>query len=196
MLTERYESCKRKRIWREEGDDLDIDRLMSGDPNHWIKFKRKGKKRVVRLGMNLMASWGNNWRAFAKSVALAYVTAEALETLGYGVEIVAVSTYSIGAETNKASRGDVAGWTFPLKRSSEPVDIQRVGSVGITAMARHYSFTADSELWRIYNGCCKEPSQDMLGFLNLDMLASVSWSHGNTQSQCERITKLIDKVVG
>ena len=195
MLNERFESVKRKRVWCEDGSELDIDRIMTGDPDHWIKTKRNGKKRVINIGINTSASWNNGSSVFAKNVALAYVTAEALENLGYGVRITAINTSYYYDGGNGNSSRDETATTFPLKRATEPVDIERVGSIGLKSMLRYYGFVTDVLIHRQNCGYCREMSDEMKGFLNLDILVSTSWSHGNAQDQARKVSRVIEKTI-
>tara|TARA_R110002020_G_scaffold72318_9_gene186194 strand:+ start:4585 stop:5613 length:1029 start_codon:yes stop_codon:yes gene_type:complete len=194
MLNERFESVKRKRVWCEDGSELDIDRIMTGDPDHWIKTKRNGKKRVINIGINTSASCGNGASVFAKNVALAYVTAEALENLGYGVKITAINSsyYSDGGNGNSSHE---TASTFPLKRATEPVDIERVGSIGLPSMLRYYGFVTDGLIHRQTCGYCWDMSDEMKGFLNIDILVSTSWSTGDAHAQARKISRVIEKTI-
>ena len=194
MLNERFESVKRKRVWCEDGSELDIDRIMTGDPDHWIKTKRNGKKRVIRIGVNVSMSSFNSSEVFAKNVALAYICAEGLENLGYGVEIVAVnSSYFLGSQNHLGQ--DETATTFPLKRVTEPVDIERVGSIGLSSMLRYYGFTTDTFINRQPNGMPNTMSNEMKGFMNIDILVETSWSSGDSHKQARKISRVIDKTI-
>lgn len=195
MLTERFESVKRKRVWSDDGSELDIDRVMCGDPNHWVKSKRNGKKRVIRIGVNVSASGGNKEDVFAKNVALAYLASEQLETLGYGVEIMAIdSTYSSSANNLSTYSEDETATTFPLKRSTEPTDINRIGSIGLPSLLRYYGFRVASVLFRQHNGLCHRTSKEMQGFLNIDVLIQTAWKE-STSEQATRIIKNISNII-
>ncbi len=192
MLNERFESVKRKRVWSEDGAELDIDRIMTGDPQHWVNTKRNGKKRVIKIAVNGSMSWNNGSGAFAKNVALAYVTAEALENLGYGVEIVTLM--SSWCLTNDLGQDENA-MVFDLKKSSEPVDVERVGSIGLPSLLRYYTFIARDFIFRQDNGNCRKTSDEMKGFLGIDILVENSWSMGGTVGQAQRITRAIDEAI-
>ena len=114
QLAENFVSCKRKRRFTDDAGEVDIDRAICYDDRPFVVTKREGKKRTIRIGVNLTASWGNDIKAFAKTIALAYVTAESLENLGYGVEIKAIQQVQSGAKYG-VGRDEVAQ-TFPLKR--------------------------------------------------------------------------------
>ena len=196
MLNERFESVKRKRVWGEDGAELDMDRIMTGDPDYWIKYKRNGKKRVVKIGINVSMSHKNGSSVFAKNVALAYITAETLESLGYGVQIVAVNSSFYTRGGNHGVRGqDETATTFPLKRTEELVDIERVGSIGLTSMLRYYGFITDAFIHRQSNGVCYTMSDEMKGFLNIDILVSTSWSTGDASQQARKISRVIEKTI-
>tara|TARA_X000001382_G_scaffold127959_1_gene116656 strand:- start:1668 stop:2738 length:1071 start_codon:yes stop_codon:yes gene_type:complete len=196
MLNERFESVKRKRVWSEDGSELDIDRVMSGDPQHWVSTKRNGKKRVIRLGVNVSMSGGNGASTFAKNVGLAYIVCEALENLGYGVEIVAVDAcYYSGGYNKLSNKQDETATIIPLKRSDEPVDINRVGSVGFSAMLRYYNFICASMIYRQAGGTCWETSDEMKAFMNVDLLVETAFSTGDEKEQATRVVRAIDKII-
>ena len=194
MLTERFESVKRKRVWSDDGSELDIDRVMCGDPNHWVKSKRNGKKRVIRIGVNMSASAGNKAKTFGQNVALAYLASEQLETLGYGVEIVALSCAYASGRNNLNMNDDENAYTFPLKRSTEPTDINRIGSIGLPSLLRYYGFRVSSALFRQDNGICMATSKEMKGFLNIDVLIETTWSM-EAKEQATRIMKNISQII-
>jgi len=54
---------KKKRIYAESGDELDIDRLMSGQ-EHW-QSRYKTPKKVVKIHVNFFMSCGNEPEDFA-----------------------------------------------------------------------------------------------------------------------------------
>jgi len=182
-------SCKKQRVWCDDGAELDIDAVMSGDPDYWVKTLRNGKYRVVRLVVNYSASFNNNATTFAKTLAMTYVTAEIIEQLGYGVEIYATaccrSPYSNSLEEQAT--------LFPLKRTQEPLDIQRMGFVGVVGFFRYYTFANENELFGNFNGSCRLASKEMQAFLGADVYITTSWSQGD---QALVVRKAIEKITG
>ena len=50
-------SCKRRRVTRDDGDDLSMSRLMGGQDQYWSTTERKSQRANVRIGMNMAISW-------------------------------------------------------------------------------------------------------------------------------------------
>lgn len=185
-LNDSFTDCKRKRRYTDDGGDIDIDRAIVGDDRPFIVRKRDGKKRTIRIGVNLMMSHQNGASTYAKIIALAYICSEKLENLGYGVEIMAVQ--SCGHH-----QGEVLT-SFPLKRVTEPTDIDRVGSVGQPSMSRYFDFRLANILFHTGTGTCNPVSSEMQGFANLDICLGTSWTHGSDSEQKMMITKAISKI--
>ena len=185
-LNDSFTDCKRKRRFTDDGGDIDIDRAIVGDDRPFITRKRDGKKRTIRIGVNLMMSHQNKASTYAKIIALAYVCSEKLENLGYGVEIMAVQACG-------HYRGEVLT-SFPLKKVTEPTDIDRVGSVGQPSMSRYFDFRLANILFHTGSGTCNPVSEEMQGFANLDVCLGTSWTVGSDSEQKMMITKAIRKI--
>ena len=186
-------SCKKKRVWTDDGAELDIDAVMSGDPNYWVTSRRDGKYRVVRLVVNYSASWKNDQKTFAKTIAMMYVTAELIEQLGYGVEIYASDV----CWSHENKNVDERAFLIPLKKVQEPLDIERLGFIGAVGFFRYHSFAVANELFGYFNGRCMQATQEMQDFMGADVYITTSWGADNsTEKQALNITKAIDKLKG
>lgn len=187
------DSVKRRRVWSEEGAELDIDAVMSGDPNYWVKTVRNGKMRIVRLVVNWSFSGGNSSSESSKLLALCYCVAEVLERLGYGVEIYGAqycwAPHTFQADGDKHEQGSIV----PLKTVQQPLDLQRIGSASITGLFRYFGFVMDNELFGNFNGRCVSPSKEWLAYIGTDVLIDTSWSRGN---QTTKVKKIIDRLKG
>lgn len=81
--------AKRKRRISDVGDEIDIDRVLSGVPEHWSMMHRGAKRQKVRLGVSI----GANSRVHSiesvsiPATALATVVAQELEKRGHATEI-------------------------------------------------------------------------------------------------------------
>ena len=65
-LMELAPTIKKTRKFGMSGDELCIDRVLSGDPQHW-QYTTKGKKsNVVRIALNISMSAGNKADSFLK----------------------------------------------------------------------------------------------------------------------------------
>ena len=90
-LITRAPSTKRRRVRRETGDELDIDRMMVNDPQCWESRVRGASKRLVRLGLGAVFSASEGDKRFLTAAGYATAAADVLERLGYSVEIKAVA---------------------------------------------------------------------------------------------------------
>ena len=146
-LMELAPSIKKQRKFGNSGDELDIDRVLSGDPEHW-QYTTPGKKsNVIRIGVNVAVSCGNKADTFLKMVALASVAADLVVKAGASLEfvLVAFSTESYQNEVEYESgtvKGNVSGFLATIKKAEEPFDISRVACLGIPGLFRHYLFCA------------------------------------------------------
>jgi hypothetical protein len=187
-LPDEVVSCKRRRVWTDEGADLDIDAVMSGDPNYWVNVKRDGKFRIVRLVVNYSASGGNDEKTFAKTIASALVTAEIIETLGYGVEIYGASA----CRTRYQKHIDERVMLMPLKRCTEVLDMERLGYVGSVGHFRYFGFGIEGELFGDWNGSASHVSTELQDYMGADVYISTSWGENDKQSLL--IRKAIEKL--
>ena len=192
-LAENFASCKRKRKFTDEEGQVDVERAICLDDRPFVITKREGKKRTIRIGVNLSASFGNTISTFAKTIALAYVTAEALEKLGYGVEIKGIQ--SVSPDSYHGIGKDEIAQSFPLKRVEEQVDIERIGSVGLTSISRWYGFRNTNRFFGCGSSSCLPTSQDMRDFLNVDIFVSTSWAKGEASDQVTTVVKSIKKAL-
>ena len=192
-LAENFVSCKRKRRFTDEAGQVDVERAICLDDRPFVITKREGKKRTIRIVVNLSASFGNTISTFAKTIALAYVTAEALEKLGYGVEIKGIQ--SVSPDSYHGIGKDEIAQSFPLKRVEEQVDIERIGSVGLTSISRWYGFRNTNRFFGCGSSQCLPTSQDMRDFLNVDIFVSTSWTKGEASEQATTVVKSIKKAL-
>lgn len=85
------ESARRKPIWKDEGDDIDRDRLYSGDLDTAWRGTTKVIQRAPRV-IKIAAAWGMNCGYTAKQIMWNGVAITALldvlERSGYGTELV------------------------------------------------------------------------------------------------------------
>ena len=188
-ITQRVTSCKRKRRYNDNDGDLDLERVMAGSDDYWTKIERNGEQKTVRIGINFSISCGNDTESFSKIVALGAVFAETLESLGYGVEIYGCCLYKSARKRNK--RYGEMGMTFPVKQVTEPLDFDRIYSIGLQGLLRNAKFRAEQYLTGNYGGSCVPPSQDFINLAGLDVIVSRSWTEGN---EVEQIVQAIENL--
>jgi hypothetical protein len=171
-------SAKRRRRIRDVGDEVDIDRWMSGVPEHWSRMERGAKRRKVRFGINVALSHGNAEKNFLKVVALGALTAEALERRGHAVEVYACAV----AERIFRNSHQGASLIFPVKRAQERFDLQRIGSLHAPGLLRFISFACMDYVASINEdigtvddgkGNCVPVEEDTMKFLGLDYMVEL-----------------------
>ena len=187
-IMSRIKSIKRTRKFNDFSGNLDLDRIMSGDPNFWEKIERTGKSQVVRIGINFALSTGNSIKDFSRMVALSAVFAEILEGLGYGVEI-----YGAGAHKKhrKQKRKTWIGCLIPIKSATEPLDFDRIYSLGLPALLRDAYFRVEDHVFGCHGGLAESPPQEMVKLADVDVLITKSWTGEN---QVEKIIQVIENL--
>ena len=188
-ITQRVTSCKRKRRYNDNDGDLDLERVMAGSDEYWTKIERNGDQKTVRVGINFSISHANDTESFSKIVALSAVFAEILESLGYGVEIYGCCLYTSKGQRDKSYKE--IGLTFPVKKVTEPLDFDRIYSIGLQGLLRNAKFRAEKHLTGGWGGICYTPSQDFINLAGLDVVIGRSWTNGN---EVEQIVQAIENL--
>ena len=129
-------SCKRKRVRREDGDDLSMSRLMAGSDNYWTTVERKSKRANVRIGMNMAIAFGHKERDFALLGATLATICDVITKLGYSCEVFAYNFCRY--EGSKSWK--YFGLSIPIKKPNEPLDIHRLMSAGLPGLFRFLMF--------------------------------------------------------
>ena len=189
-IVNRTKSVKRVRRYNDFDGNLDFDRVMSGNTDYWEKMRRDGQAQVVRIGINYSLSAGNNLDSFSRIVGLSAIFAELLENLGYGVEIYGSSLYQNHKKPSK-KRKKWLGMIFPVKSVSEPLDFERIYSLGLSGLLRDAEFRIEEYVYGTHGGSCMVPPQSLIELADIDVLISKSWTNGN---QVESIIQAINKL--
>jgi len=152
-LMELAPTIKKTRKFGMSGDELCIDRVLSGDPQHW-QYTTKGRKNnVVRIALNISMSAGNKADSFLKLAAVASVAADLVSKAGAALEFTMIA-FSCnvcrddenpyrdenGNTIGKYTRQSVSGYLAPIKKAEEPFELTRIASLGIPGLFRHYIF--------------------------------------------------------
>ena len=122
-------SIKRRRYQGDQGDDLDIHRVNRGElDTAWTYHKRdvkRGAGRQVTVVCNLAASWRVTAEQLFWRGASALRLAEALESAGYSVRIVAAM-----AATGIDSKENVDNaYLFEVKSLEQPIDVANLAAI-------------------------------------------------------------------
>lgn len=112
---------KRSRLFAEEGDELNIDKLMSGDMAHWEKSTRVNDKPVYTITINGSASAARDTEDFVKTSVIAGAISNLLTLSGKKVEINL--QYQSGNSTDEVEYSLI---NIKLKHANEPLDIKKI----------------------------------------------------------------------
>lgn len=115
---------RKKRFNDNQGDDIDNDRLRSGQSDFWIETRRETVNAPQRIAVlcQASASFYHKWDSLLWRGVAAIVIADLLEKSGYRVEL-----YNIDNASNVFYHGEDKTWhTICLKDSHSPLDIAAV----------------------------------------------------------------------
>ena len=86
-------AIKRTRVWADEGDEIDHDRLRSGDVESMWRGTRRKKRAKLAPAITVGVAWGGNANITSEGMfwtgAVAIAMADLLEDAGYRVSLVA-----------------------------------------------------------------------------------------------------------
>lgn len=130
---------KRHRIYREEGAELCVDRVMCGDPQHWHRMTPGKKKNVVTIGIDICTNADGTEHDFAKLACFGSIAADLFTTVGYSTSVncLAVTTHGTSGTAQHALE-------IAMKRADENLDTMRLLTVGLPGVLRCIEFI----------GCC------------------------------------------
>ena len=137
-------SCKRKRRFVDDGDEVDIDRFLANSDTPWVVTKRNKKARNIKIAINFGLSAGNNESSFAKLVSAGAYLSDVLTKIGYAVEVW-------GADAT-GYRGslllDEVCTAIKFKDSGQRLDVQRILSIGLPGLFRNLIFGILENKWK------------------------------------------------
>lgn len=131
----RADSMKRRRVFKEEGAELCIDRILCGEPEHWAKMQGGRKIPVVKIGINIAGNCTEDENHFTRTVAVAGVVADLLQAAGFHTHIVSAAHSE--DVTNISSKNVTI---VDIKKPTEQLDIERLLSVGCSGFFREWHF--------------------------------------------------------
>jgi hypothetical protein len=175
-------SKRRRRKFTEDGDELDIDRYMSGDPAMFASMPRQQvRKRSARIYIDICVSGGNDAIEVTRNVAAALAMCDIVENAGISTEIVIGATSKGAAyDTNYFAVAAIA------KQSDEPLDIARMISFCLPGMFRQFIFgawanvtnkSANSGLGQVLDNLKQCP--ELYNFWNCDVSIQASNNYMN-----------------
>lgn len=138
---------RRKRKYAESGEELDIDRLLAGNPEHWAYHSRNNVK-TIRIGVDIAKSGGANAREFVDLAAKVAAAVDIIEMTGVKVEMYCSMFFN-----NSIRKGKVRhfGSVCPLKRSDQKFDPGNLMAIANSGLLRFYGFVDQDLAAREYN---------------------------------------------
>lgn len=137
-------SAKRRRVFSDMGDEVDADRMNEHRSDCWRTMRRNKPARVIRIGFNCLMSWGNGADCYAEQAAMTCAVSDVLSRLGHAVEVVGMLAGQSprvrlrdGRKPDNGGHGGYYAACVRLKAANEPLDLERIGSVGLRSF-HHY----------------------------------------------------------
>ena len=137
-------SCKRKRRFVDDGDEVDIDRFLANSDTPWVVTKRNKRARNIKIAINFGLSNQNNEASFAKLVSTGAYLSDMLTKIGYAVEVWGVDATGYRGSLDL----DEVCTAIKFKDSGQRLDIQRVLSMGLTGLFRNLVFGILEKKWK------------------------------------------------
>lgn len=174
-------SCKRKRVVRDDGDDLSMARLMGGSDQYWQTTVRKSKRANVRIGMNMAISCGHKEEDFARLGATLALISDVLTKMGFALEVVCYNFVACSGDSENDWK--YFGMSIPIKMANEPLDIHRLMSAGLPGLFRDFCFgLMDKKYGFKYGKGCQSETTDAYK-RELNLLHSVEQRFCKTNAQ-------------
>jgi hypothetical protein len=131
-------SRKRKRKWSDTDGEPCVDRVLADRDTFMLDRPSGAPARVIRIGMNIVCSFGNQGQNETESPYVAMgatiaATADVITRMGFGVEIVGFS-YIVGSPTYRGGTSSAIVDSWTVKRADEPLDIGRIAVLGMETL--------------------------------------------------------------
>lgn len=178
-------SARRRFTFGDQGDEIDTDRLNTGHDQPWRTTRRGKQTRVIRLGINLALSCGNQEGAFHRLAATACAIADVLQARGYASEIV------IFASTVHRDYGTWTATHWKAKAADEPLDLGRIASAGLVGVFRSLVLT-DWTPWSDGGGLCRDVPAEVRALLGVDYVIARSWAGLKERDIAEGVRQIIE----
>lgn len=126
---------KRKRVFEEGGDELDIDRYMSGETEMWTKMTRRPKKQCMKIMINSCLHCGHSSDKFLKGMIMVTAFLDILDKSGIASEV-----WYAPISDGSSNGVNLAGVFARIKGSEEVLDVCKMLSSGASGLFRYYTF--------------------------------------------------------
>ena len=207
-------AAKRKRVRSWAGGTVDIPRFLdsqrTGVPAPVFRgMSKRADRPVIRIGLNPSMSSGSIGVEFARIAAITACMCEQFESLGYGVEVVGISCglWREGKKQRVALDGKRLSakeawkdcWCTPivsLKRADDPMDAERILSMGQAATLRDLGFRS-RYLCLGVNGSCAVPDMpdDVVEACDCDVVIERKWGRDDPGQTANRIAGKIQEIL-
>lgn len=134
-LKHRAKSMKKRRVFSEVGSELDIDRVLCGDPEHWSYMKRGAEKSVMKIGFNIGMVAAVTDEQVQQVLAMGIILTELLQLAGITVEL-----HACYLGINRTTIVKHGGMMVKIKGAEERLDIQRISGIACSGIYRSYGF--------------------------------------------------------
>jgi len=145
------EKITRERVWLDQGEDVDVQRVFDGEEHVWSGFKTKKSRsngREVKITINVSVSaWVEAENFFWTGAACVALT-DALTRAGYAVCV----DLARGAHNTENTEPDLF-FKINLKQASDPLSISSLAStVCMAGFFRAVCITYTAKMWSEYCG--------------------------------------------
>ena len=184
------ESINRHMIWKDEGEEISLDRLYSGEfDTMWRGFKPARKKqagRIVRLACNISANSSVESSEMFWTGAATIVLADILTKAGFSVQIDLLN-----ASYNGSMEDAIAAITT-VKDADQPLSISGLAST--LCLAGYYRSIGLVWNWKHYRtpapSTCGRAGHDF----SLDEPVVIEFRHGDVETQAQCVGWVEDKL--
>lgn len=150
-------SKRRRRVWADQGDEINIDRMNARNEKPWTTTQIGRPSPVVRILAMFDCNGKCNTAQFGAAAAAVALASDALANAGYSFEVWAIQ------------HGDGSRWsrqhtvTACVKGAGEPLDLQRVASVFTIPAIRFLGFgLIRKDMHPVCMGVCRTPDRATL----------------------------------
>jgi len=125
---------RRRRVWAEQGDEVDVDRMLADKPRAWQCTAIGRPAPIVRILAMFDCNGTCNTEQFGAAAAAVALASDALATAGYAFEVWAIQ-HGTGLKWERMHTV-----TACVKGAGEPLDLERVASVYTLGAIRYLGF--------------------------------------------------------
>jgi hypothetical protein len=126
---------KRRRVFAEAGDELDIDKYMSGEVEMWQKMTRRPTKQCMRIMVNSCLHCGHDSAKFVQGMIMLTAFLDILDKSGIASEV-----WYAPVSRDTSSGVSLAGVFSRIKGPEEVLDVCKMLSCGAPGLFRYYTF--------------------------------------------------------